>query len=123
MRIRIPHAIPIRLLVLVAAGACGDPCVNRELERRPSPGGRHEAVVFVRDCGAKRGRSVQVGIVPRAQPVVGLGNAFAAERQPVLEVRWTGDSTLLVRYRDAGEVSRREQVGDVRVVFDTTTSS
>ena len=119
---RIPRARLGPLLAVVAAGACGDPCTNRVVERRPSPGGRHDAVVFVRDCGARIGRSVQVGIVPRGQSVVGLGNTFAAERQPALEVRWSGDTTLVVRYRDAGEVSRREQVGDVRVVFDTTTA-
>jgi len=103
--------------------ACGDPCTNRERQRVRSPGGEWEAVVFVRDCGPKSGTSVQLGIVPRGQPVVGQGNAFAAERDPQLAVRWTGAATLRVRYRQAGEVSWREQVGDVRVVLDTTSDT
>lgn len=119
-----------RLLVCVAAvttaaaTACGDPCTNRERERVRSPNGEWEAVAFARDCGRTSGTSFQLGIVPRGQPVVGQGNAFAAEREPQrLEVRWTGAATLHVRYQRAGEVSWREQVGDVRVTVDTSAAA
>ena len=109
----------LALLLALPAAACGDPCTNTERARVPSPDGRREAVVFGRACGAKTGVSAQVAQVAPGERPVGVGNVFAAERDVPVAVRWAGRDTLVVRYRDAGQVGTRPQIEDVQVRLDS----
>jgi hypothetical protein len=114
-------------LALVATigtlAACGDPCVNTERARTPSPDGRREAVVFGRACARSTGPSAQVSVVAPGARVVGVGNVFAAERDLPLEVRWTGPAALRIRYPRQGEVGTRPERDGVRITLDSTAAA
>ena len=110
------------------AGACGNDLV-KEIR---SPTGRMKAVVFQRDCGATTGFTTQISVLPSDQKLPNEGgNLFVADTDhgnapagawggPLVEVSWTNETELLIRYDKRARVSQNPQsLGNLRVRYET----
>ena len=85
--------------------SCDDPCGNRPVDEVVSPDGERSAVLFVRDCGATTGYSLQMSLVPTGADlpndggnvlILGDGSGWAAG-EPTSDAvigRWTSETTL-----------------------------
>jgi len=94
-----------------------------------APGGRHHAVVFLRDCGATTDVSTQVSVLPAGRAVSGGGNVFVTDtdhgRAPrvldggtAVTVRWLSPQQLEIGYDLRARTFRTEhQVGDITVAY------
>ena len=119
------------LLLVVPAlmSGCSDTCGNNVISRAPSPDGRHEAVLFQRDCGATAGFSTQISILEAGKSETGSGNAFVADDDhgkartgdwggPWAEVKWLAADHLLIRYAKKSRVfDRSDNVGEVKLSY------
>lgn len=106
----------ICLLFVAGCHDAGGSCSSSEISRLVSPDGQRDAVLFERDCGATTGFSSQVSVVGRGEAVRGRGgNALVADTDhgaapagpwggPVVEMTWTGDDQLILRYSAAARV-------------------
>ena len=110
-------------VVSVSATGCLDlaaGCRNEQITDLASPGGRHHAVVFQRDCGATTGFSTQVSVLSAgaALPDSG-GNVFSADGDqgrapaasgggPRVSAAWLASDTLEVRYDARARVFTKE---------------
>jgi hypothetical protein len=108
----------------VAMWLMSDPgCANPERQRVRSPNGRHDLVVYDRDCGATTDYSTQVSVLPRGATARGRGNAYVNDHVVPLTVAWTSDTGAAIRYppglRGLKEARRVGGVG-VRYAEDST---
>lgn len=119
--------------VLLFCLGCDDMCGGGVVATYPSPDGRHTAIQFLQSCGATTLGSFVVSIEPGhislppgRSDLADLRHAVLQLRDttpPVwddkgelidpdqvyrLEVEWTGNDTLQIRYSDAGRVERRK---------------
>jgi hypothetical protein len=91
-------------------------CANEQLSEHPSPDGKLTAVVFERDCGAATGFSTQASLLRAGEPLPNQsGNIFTADTGagaapsgpgggPVVLVRWTDASHLVLQYHPRARV-------------------
>jgi hypothetical protein len=123
----------VRALSLLAlpllCGGCSDGCGNTLVSRSPSPDGRHEAVLFQRDCGATTGFSTQISVLDAGSPVARGGNVFIADDDhgaaragdwggPWAEVAWLSSDRLRIRYADKSRVfEKRDAVKGVTITY------
>lgn len=95
-------ALPVVLLLL--AYYCidsffSDMCGNKVVSEFVSPDGQLKAVVFTRDCGATTNYSTQVSILSASDQLGNSGgNAFAMDEGD-LDLRWTGNRTLVLGHK------------------------
>jgi hypothetical protein len=122
-------------LILVLAGAtaaCFDLCANKLVSEVRSPSGKMKAVVFERDCGATTGSTTQVSLLSSNKSLPNeIGNLFVATANhgkapagawggPLVDLSWTDDAHLLLRYDGRASVSKREEsLGNVNVRYET----
>jgi len=109
----------------------GSMCANRIVDSTLSPDGRHEAVLFERDCGATTDFSSQVAVIPYGTDLPNIyGNVFMAEPHgnprrapwggPRVAIRWQSADHLVVTYDKNSHIYRREtKIGDVSVSYQT----
>ncbi len=112
-RSSVVRRIAFGALAAVGAMGCldlGGSCHNEQLADLASPGGRHRAVVFQRDCGATTGFSTQLSVLSAGATLPDSGgNVFSADtdhgrapagrgRGPRVTARWLAPDTLEVRY-------------------------
>lgn len=120
------------LLVLsLAVGACDDACTNEVITRIVSPDGKHEAVMFQRDCGATSGYSTQISIVGAGEAPDGGGNTFRADDDhgaakvgdwggSWAEIKWLASDRLLIRHADKSRIFEQDNsVAGVSVSYET----
>ena len=123
----------MRKLALAAAFAalsgCSDTCSNTIVSRARAPDGRHEAVMFQRDCGATTGFSTQMSVLDASGELAGAGNAFRADDDhgvaragewggPWAEIRWLSPDHLLVRYAAKSRLfEQKEELSGVRITY------
>ena len=107
-------ALPILL------GACSDICDNTVISRTPSPDGKHDAVLFQRDCGATTGFSTQISLTSIGDAVVKGGNIFVADADhgtaragdwggPWAEAEWLSSDRLLIRHAAKSRIFENRQ--------------
>lgn len=94
-------------------------CDNTVVEKKTSPEGGLEAVVFVRNCGATTGFSTHVSVQSSGRELANrAGNVFTAGSGeadvrpgpaggPEAHVEWLSSDTLLIRYDDWSSVFQR----------------
>ena len=101
-------------LLLCAAMAFGLsgcwPCGNKVVYEVHPPNRKHEAIVFVRNCGATTDFSTHVSVVREGQSLShGAGNALVVDGdhgkvktgscgQLPVHVAWNGDHSVAIRY-------------------------
>lgn len=114
---------------LLVLGGCSDACDNTVVSRLPAPDGRHEAVMFQRDCGATTGFSTQISILEAGRDVSGAGDAFRADDDhgvartgawggPWADMKWLSSDHLLVRYTANSRLfAHDEDVLGVRITY------
>jgi len=109
------------------------PCGNELLSRSPSPDGRLDAVVFQRNCGARKSFYTEVSILPAGAPLKNeAGNLLGADTDhgrapsgpaggPVLQVWWSGPQELEVSHHRKARIFRDANTDvDVRyIAFDS----
>lgn len=91
----------------IARGMCG----NELLDRIPCPAGRHDAILFQRDCGATTGFSTQLSVLAAGQslPTDSGGNVLVADTDkgkapsgpgggPEVRARWLSADTLEIQH-------------------------
>lgn len=115
---------------LALCAGCSDGCANTVAFRVPAPDGRHDAVLFGRDCGATTGFSTQVSVLDPGTLPPGAGNAFIADDGsgaaptgdwggPWAELRWLGSDRLLVRHAAGARLfTQGGTVSGVRIVIE-----
>ena len=120
-------------VISLSAGACSDACTNDVIARIASPDGKHEAVMFQRDCGATTGFSTQISIVGLGDTPSGSGNAFRADDDHGLakagawggswaEMKWLAPDRLLVRYATNSRIFEQDySVAGVSVSYEAVT--
>jgi hypothetical protein len=94
------------ILSFSALASCGPLCSNTVVTEALSPDKQYRAVVFRRDCGATTDFSTQVSLLSSSQSLQGSGNVFivdlkksvAVSKPSDVQVRWTKNRTLTVRY-------------------------
>lgn len=104
--------LPVLWLLPLPLQGCLFECVNEEVGRAASPGGKYVAAVFIRDCGATTDFSTQVAIVPAGEDIPELGNVYRATAgsAPRTEggwfpvgVRWLGPDRLQITFAAGAE--------------------
>jgi hypothetical protein len=108
--------------------ACGkmDPCGNEVISRVAAPGGRLEAIIFERDCGATTDFSTQVSVLPTNAEFLERPSFWTATQQgnvlvvdgdhgaapagqgggPSVQATWKDDHTLILGYHPKARVFR-----------------
>ena len=114
--------------------ACSDTCSNEIVTRVASPDGKHEAVMFKRDCGATTGHSTQVSILETGEALSGGGNTFRADDDhgaakvapwggSWAEMKWLASARLLIRYASNSRLFvQAESVSGVTVSYEAVGS-
>jgi hypothetical protein len=111
------------LIVLVVVGLFSllmyAMCGSDEKSRFPSPDGRHDAVVYLHDCGATTGYTTEVAIVrSRARVPHGHGNVGSSEWVGRVQALWQGPDSLTILYDDRLELLGKErQVQGIRIGY------
>lgn len=117
----------LALLALPVSGCLAIPCGNEIVRVEPSPGGRYDAVLFQRSCGATTGFTTQISVLPRGGRPTGSGNAFVADDDhgrarpgawngPLAEMAWLGPDRLLIRYAARSRIFKQAQP-EVRITY------
>lgn len=113
----------------MALSGCSDTCSNAIVSRARAPDGRHEAVMFQRDCGATTGFSTQISVLDEGGGLAGAGNAFRADADhgaarvgewggPWADMRWLSPDHLLVRYAAKSRLfEQEEEVSGVWITY------
>jgi hypothetical protein len=113
----------LRALVVVAllGGGCHvllDPCENELVARMPSPDGRHDAVVFIRDCGATTGFSTQLSITAPGKVPHQAGTTFIVDDKVDVHATWQSARSLRITFPASAHVLRREpRAGDIAISY------
>lgn len=108
----LPRPAVAALLLWSGLALAGCDCRNSLSRRSASPDGRHDALVYLRDCGGPGGYGVHVSVVPAGSSVPqGLGNAAIvvyradlspqgyAQRPPrMFQLRWLDAHHLSIDY-------------------------
>lgn len=114
---------------LPALGGCSADCTNTVVERLLSPDGKHEAVLFQRDCGATTGFTTQISVVETGEEVSGGGNTFVADDDhgkarvgawegPWAEINWLSENRIQIKYARKSRIfDRSETVGPIEIVY------
>ncbi|EJL22480.1 hypothetical protein PMI02_04644 [Novosphingobium sp. AP12] len=113
--------------LLLCLKACSNPlCSNETVKSLRSPTGKHEAKMFMRECGATTDFTTQVSVDPWFWQ--GIGNAFVADGYnggtrgawggPWADMKWTGPNELLVTHDQQARIfDRKEVVGSVTITY------
>ena len=100
------------------------------VKRLASPDGRHEAVLFQRDCGATTGFSTQISILEAGETLSGGGNVFRADDGrgeakigawggSWAEMKWLAADRLHIRYASKSRLFEQdESVAGVTVSYE-----
>ena len=114
-----PHpALAILPLAVLATACLSGLCANTITQRAPAPGGRYEAIVFTRDCGATTDYSTQVALVRLGHHLPDRpGNVFISAHPTGARVEWVAADTLLVHYGSANPFLKAPVVEGVTVVY------
>lgn len=82
-----------------------------------SPNGELQAVLFRRNCGATTAHSTQVTILKAGEKLPNAGgNAFVAEGEPPVIVRWVDNKHLIIDEPEGTTVIfRPSQVSDIQI--------
>lgn len=119
---RILAALPVMLLA-----GCGNPlCTTEQIKNIVSPDGSHNAVMFMRECGATTDFTTQVSVDPSL--FQSIGNVFVADGYnggtrgewggPWADVTWTGPSHLLITYDGKARIfDQQTNVNGVTVTY------
>jgi hypothetical protein len=94
---------------LAIVAGCGDGgCINTVQQRVSAPGGRYDAVVFERGCGATTGPSGQVALLAANDSLPpGRGKVFISQDAPRITVVWRTPDSLVVTYDRAARITKR----------------
>jgi len=123
------------LLAVLPLAACGvgDTCEDSVASRIASPDGKHDAVLFNRDCGAATGASTQISILPAGAKPEGKGNVFIADGEhgaapaswggPWAAMRWTAPDRLEITFDRIAGVYLQEMRTRRGVKIDWRTAS
>ena len=116
------HALKASLATIVTtcaialfANGCDDPCGNRWVDAMVSPSGEWSAVLFVRDCGATTGFSLQMSLIREGDGlpnrsgnvlVLGDGSGWSRSEAPLVKVvpRWLSETMLELLIADNEDV-------------------
>jgi len=109
--------LPFAILCLMTSG-CSDMCGDTIIARLASPDGKHDAVMFQRDCGATTGFSTQISILNAGDQLSGMGTAFRADDDhgtartggwggSWAEMKWLSPDRLLIRYAAKSRILNR----------------
>jgi len=116
-------------IALIALGGCTADCKDTVVERLLSPDGKHEAVLFQRDCGATTGFTTQISVVEPGEKVSGGGNTFVADDDhgkarvgawegPWAEINWLSANRVQISYARRSRIfEQSESVGPVEIVY------
>jgi len=114
------------LVCTVLSYGCPSMCGNREIARVTSPGGRLDAVLFERSCGATTGFSTQVAVVPVGKALADVGgNVFVADDDdgkapvagwggPPAPIEWRDGQSLIVHYARESRVFEQARALQVK---------
>ncbi len=106
------------VLLLASPFGCGagQPCVNTETARLPSPDGSRDLVLFVRRC--ETGYSGEVAIVPKSKPVPdGPGNVVLPGHPMNVTARWSTVDTVILASPDANPSPQQTRVDGITVLY------
>jgi len=109
--------IMMALVASLLSGCMDIGCDDDVRLRVASPDGRHEAVVFGRDCGATTGLNTQVAIVPLGEAPEGAGNTLVMDDIVQLHVRWTSGTALYISGVSGKVYHQSNRVGEVSVSY------
>ncbi|MBY0551117.1 MAG: hypothetical protein K2W95_27810 [Candidatus Obscuribacterales bacterium] len=105
-------ALPVVLLLLAyfcIDSLLSDMCGNKVVSEVVSPDGQLKAVIFTRDCGATTDYSTHVSILNASDQLRNDGgNAFAMD-EGELDLRWTGNRTLVLGHKSGEREYRSEK--------------
>jgi hypothetical protein len=118
--------LPTPLLLLALSGCSNPLCTTQEVALLRSPDGRHQATMFMRECGATTDFTTQVSV--DAGYFHAIGNAFVADGYnggtrgawggPWANMRWIGPAELLVSYDGKARIfTRNDAVKGVRISY------
>jgi hypothetical protein len=95
-----------------------------------SPDKQYRAVVFRRDCGATTDFSTQVSLLSSSQSLQGSGNVFivdlkksvAVSKPSDVQVQWTKNRTLTVRYasQQVRVFQQETRWNDVAIAYESS---
>ena len=117
-------------LLATSASGCADACENEVVTRLEAPDGKHDAVLFQRDCGATTGFSTQISILAAGEVPDWGGNVFIADdgrrkvalgswQGPWAQMRWQSANALVVRYAERSRIFEQDQsVAGVHIKFE-----
>lgn len=123
------RGLPLLFSTMLLLGGCSDPCENTVLIRATSPGGKWDAVMFERSCGATTDFSTEISVLKAGGAAPGGGNIFVADSHhgvarpgrwggPWAEIKWLSPTRLVVRYAAGSRIFlQRKAVGDVFVTY------
>ncbi len=115
-----------RLLFCLMAGllfcltGCDAPCDTLIFQRKLSPDGRHNAVLFQRECGSTTGFSTQIALIEPDEMLAESGHVFIAQNGhnsaragpwngPWAAMEWLAPDHLLIRHAFGAQVIVREE--------------
>lgn len=128
MMLKLALAAPI---VLAMSACSGLGCSNQTATTLKSPDGKHQAVLFMRECGATTDFTTQVSVVNSWWPFHAIGNVFVADAYdggakrgpwggPWAQIAWLSSQELLVTYDKRSRVfARNSTVHGVRITYWT----
>jgi hypothetical protein len=106
-------------------------CGNDVVKEVTSPNGKMKAVLFERDCGATTSSTSQISLLSSGRSLPNeIGNLFVAGKDdgrapgapwggPMVEVSWTDDTHLLVKYDNRASISKREEsFGNINIRYE-----
>jgi hypothetical protein len=109
------------LATLLCTG-CSDACSNSLEQRLPSPDGKNDAVVFVRDCGATTDYSAQLSIVAPMEMPQGAGSVLTTElgsSNAGFQVRWLAPDRLVVQLpSDIAVFKQKQHLGGIVITYE-----
>ena len=106
---------------LLAACLPADGCNVYELERKPSPGGGSEAVVYEGHCGLRMQPYINVEIADVGGEVAGHSDLFSLRDYLVpratVVVEWADSTTLQISYHDGTVVAAASEFEGYKIVY------
>lgn len=121
------RGLPLLFSTMLLLGGCSDSCKNTVLTRSTSPGGKWDALMLERSCGATTDFSTEISVLKAGGAGLGGGNIFVGDNDhgvarpgrwggPWAEIKWLSPTRLLVRYAAGSRVFLQSKaVGDVFV--------